>query len=162
MSLSSEPKSPPPIIIRSGVSVKDETGLRALGKELQTAIPPRKEFQLGPTPKLPSRIVDMLLDEVEPVAKLAKKMRSLMKEEGLPQSTPKGKPEATPQRNWKICHNATACAVEHDRSKNQDQMGQHPLPSPQQPDYTAKTETTPRQHHNNPNLFSSGNLPGPS
>jgi hypothetical protein len=41
-------------------------------------------------------------------------------------------------------------------------MGQHPLPSPQQPDYPAKKETTPGQHHNNPHLFSSGNLPGPS
>ena len=97
-----KPKVPPPIVIRSGVSVKDETGLRALKKELQTVRPASKGTQLGPTPKTPSVLVDMLLTEAEiaaePVTQLAKKMRSLTTEDGLLISTPKGKLEEPPQQ----------------------------------------------------------------
>ena len=88
----SEPKAPPPIRIRSGVSVKDEAGLRALGQELQTARPASKGTQLGPTPKTPSVVVD----EEEETTQLAKKMRSLTTEDGLLISTPKGKLEEPP------------------------------------------------------------------
>ena len=93
----SKPKAPPPIVIRSCVSVKDETGLRALKKELQSVRPASKGTQLGPTPKTPSVIVDMPLTEAEvaaePITQLAKKMRSLTTEDGLRISTPKGKLE---------------------------------------------------------------------
>ena len=70
--------------------------------------------------------------------------------------------EATQQPIWKIRHTGTVCAVEHDRSNIPVQMRQHPSPPSQKPDHKPKTETPPRQHHNNPHLSSSGNLPGPS